>query len=331
MCFGLRLFAEEFELLLGRADGSEGSALGAAFEAGLVVLGADLSNYCGVNCSMRRCRAGLPPALFAGDLDDLLDAQFLADVSQYHEGGSDSRDLLAFLRHRRLGHLRTSLARVAAFVCGGLLSRLGGSLRDSGRRGRCGGDRRRLRASLRRGPLDVCQVGLRALTVQPLGRLDADLAAGDEVLGGPAAVRVLGVDTHGRLAVGNLGHVSLSDFDLVLLHLQVFGKRGWLAIAQLEQFAVIVVDHGVGALAVVEFELQALGHGIDVLFAVSLHAVLASVGHARREDRYFDVLAVPFAYGRGEVAELAFEIYSRDSHGSVLRLHGVMPTDTHEP
>ena len=244
---GLRLFAEEFELLFGRTNGPEGSAFCAAFETGLVTFGADLAYDGSVDGGMRRGCAGFPPAAFGGDLDDLLDAQFLAGVSQYHEGGGDSRDLLGFLRHWRLGHLRTSLARVAAFGNGGLLSRLGGSLGDSGRRGRRGGDRCLFRASLGRGPLDVCQVGLCALTVEPLGRFDADIAAGDEVFGIPAAERVFDIDMHGHIAVVYFGHIGLSNFYFVLLHFQVSWKKG-LAIAQLEQFAVVIVDHRVGAL-----------------------------------------------------------------------------------
>ena len=49
MEFGLRLFAEELELPLGRADCPEGSALLAAFEAGVVALGGYFTNNCRIH------------------------------------------------------------------------------------------------------------------------------------------------------------------------------------------------------------------------------------------------------------------------------------------
>ena len=123
----------------------------------------------------------------------------------------------------------------------------------------------------------------------------------------------------GRIAAGYLGHVGLSDFNFVLLHHNSPGKRGWLAIAQREQLAAIIVDHGIGAPTFVKFVLQVSGHQIDVFFVVGLRIVLAAVRRFRREDRHLDVLAVPFSYCRGVVARFfAFEIDSCDSHGFVL-------------
>ena len=99
MCLGLRLFTEELELPLGRADGPEGSALLAAFESGVVALGGYFSNDSRVNCGMRRSGIGFPPAFFGGNLDNFLDTKILVGIDQDHKGGGQTGNLF------RLGRL----------------------------------------------------------------------------------------------------------------------------------------------------------------------------------------------------------------------------------
>ena len=179
---GLRLFTEERGFLLGCKHGPEGSAPLAAAEAGLVTLVGYLSDNGSINCGMRRGGIGLPPTFFGSEFDNFFDAKFRIRVDENHKGGSkpgESRAATGYWCFRTTVMARSrwslvlfaSLARVAALGNRCLLTRHGGRLRNTGRRGRRVGNRGRLRASLGRGALDVGQVGLRALSLEPPGVL----------------------------------------------------------------------------------------------------------------------------------------------------------------